>query len=410
MIFQTGIGVDIRPNEVILAYLKQSFRGVMLAAHSVHAVEPGKSQKEKMADVKSFIMEFISENQIVTKDLVIGIPNDQVIFRELEYPMAVKENLRTTIEYDIDKYIPLTADDICFDYQVVEEDREKNLLRILLAFIKKTDCKPYISLCKQWPGGVYGLGISTVAEANCSAFVSGNKSQTLDRHIRQFLTKDGTDPMDGDALHPADLGRVGIPSRDLIPAFGLALEILRETPIRLNLLPFEVRKKPSRIGYYALTGLAALVILFAVAWAGGNLFRQQMRLKSAEKEIRQLSSEVASITEMKQRIKELEERAGVLKDIRARTSFLDILKELTQVIPNTAWVTKLSFTDKGIQLNGFSESASELISVLESSPLFEDVVFLSAIVKDPKQERERFYIGLKSVDLNQSGEADDYTK
>ncbi len=410
MIFQAGIGVDIRQNEVILAYLKQSFRGVMLAAHSVHAMEPDKPHNKKLEDVKSFILDFIAENRIVTRDLVIGIPNDQVIFRELEYPVAVKENLHSTIEYDIDKYVPLTADDICFDFQVIEEDRERNRLKILLAFIKKTDCKPYLSLCKQWPGGVYGLGISTAAEVNCRAFLSGNKSQALDGHIREFLIKDEKGPTDGDGSRPVDLDRAGIPSRDLIPAFGLALEILREVPIRINLLPREIRKKPSRAGYYMLTGLAGLVILLAIAWGGGHLFQQQMRLRSVEKEIKQLSLEVASITEMKQHIRDLEEKTGVLRGIRGRSSVLDILKEMTQVIPETAWVTNFSLTDKGIQLKGFAQSASELISYLESSPLFEDVVFLSAIVKDPKKDMDRFYIGLKPVNLNPSGKTSDSTQ
>lgn len=407
MIFQVGIGVDIRQDEVVLAYLKQSFRGVVLAAHTVHAMAPDKSQKERLADVNSFITEFISENRISARDLVIGIPSDQVIFRELEYPLAVKENLRTTIEYDIDKYIPLSADDIYFDYQVVKEDREKNQLKILLAFIKKTDCKPYLSLCKQWPGGVYGLGISTAAEANCSIFLSGNKSRPLDRQIEELLIKDGKSSNQVAVPQSADLGRVGIPSQDLVAAFGLALEILWDVPIRINLLPPEIRKKPSRVGFYTLTSLAVIVILLGIAWGGGHLFRQQIRLRSVEKEIKQLSSEVASLGQMRQRISDLEKKAAVLKDIRGRSSVLDVLKELTQVIPETAWVTAFSFTEKGMNLNGFAQSASELISCLESSPLFEEVVFLSAIVKDPKQNMERFYIGLKLVNPDQSGKAND---
>jgi len=204
-----------------------------------------------------------------------------------------------------------------------------------------------------------------------------------------------------------DLDRAGIPSQDLMVAFGLALQVLGEVPIRINMLPLEIRKKPSRIGYYTLIALAALVILLGMAWAGGHLFKQQMRLRSVEREIKQLSTEVGTVTKTQQRIRALEAKTEILRGIRSPTSALDILRELTQVIPDTAWVTDLSLSDKGIRLNGFAQSASNLISLLESSPLFEDVVFLSAIVKDPKQNRERFNISLKLVNRNFSGKASD---
>jgi len=407
LILQAGIGVDIRQDQVVLAYVTQSFRAVALAAHSVYALEPGWSPKEKMEAVRTFISDFRAENRITTRDLIIGIPHDQVIFREIEYPLSVRENLRSTLEYDIDKYIPLPAEDIRFDYQVIGEDRDKKRLKILLALIKKADCEPYISLCKHWPGGVYALSISTAAEVNCHAFASGNKAKNLEMYVRKLIGKDENGQKGGDGVSPADLGRLGIPSQDLVPASGLALQVVREVPIGINLLPLEIRKKPSRIGYYTLIGLAILVTLLAMAWAGGQLFQQQMRVRSVEREIKQLSIEVGAVKEMQQRIKALEAKTEILRGIRGPTSALDILRELTQVIPETAWVTDLSLSDKGIRLNGFAQSASELISLLESSPIFEDVVFLSAIVKDSKQNMERFNISLKPVNLNHSGKSSD---
>ena len=81
---------------------------------------------------------------------------------------------------------------------------------------------------------------------------------------------------------------------------------------------------------------------------------------------------------------------------------LDVLRELTETIPETAWLTEFRLTDKGIQLSGYAQSASELIPFLELSPLFEDVVFLSASTRDPRQGKERFHIGLKPVSLKAS--------
>jgi Tfp pilus assembly protein PilN len=405
LIFQDSIGVDVKEDELVLAYVKQSFRGVRLAAHSVYTTGTDKSEKEKLDAIPSFIAEFRKENQIQTNSLVIGLSNKKVMLREIEYPLAVKENLRSTLDYDIDKYIPLSADDIYFDYQVIEEDRGNNRLTILLGMIKKTDCEPYLSFCRKWPGGVYGLSASAVATANGYAFLSGDKKRPLNGRVREILTKGKEGLPDQDVFKPTVLENMGIPSFGLIAAFSLGLEILWDVPIRINLLPLEIRKRPSRVGQYVLIGLIALLFFFVTAWGGGHLFRQQMRLRAVIGETKRLSSEVATVTEFEERIKEIEENIATLKESKGdKHSILDILRELTETIPKTAWLNEFRLTDKGIQLIGYAESASELIPLLERSPLFEDVVFLSASTRDPRQKKERFHIGLKPVSLKESEE------
>jgi len=90
----------------------------------------------------------------------------------------------------------------------------------------------------------------------------------------------------------------------------------------------------------------------------------------------------------------LETKAEYLHSLRSGASVSDMLRELTQILPETAWVQEFTFFKREIQLEGFADSASELIPLLEMSPLFKDAVFLSTITKD-KDGKERFRIGLK---------------
>ena len=62
-------------------------------------------------------------------------------------------------------------------------------------------------------------------------------------------------------------------------------------------------------------------------------------------------------------------------------SKLKILKELTEIIPLSAWLTELKYKEGKIELSGEAESASILISALEESPLFSDAEFIAPIVK-----------------------------
>jgi general secretion pathway protein L len=73
---------------------------------------------------------------------------------------------------------------------------------------------------------------------------------------------------------------------------------------------------------------------------------------------------------------------------------VDILNELSIIVPNSAWIKTMDITGNLIKLQGEADAASELINLLESSSLFEDAKFLSTIVKR-KDGKESFNIGLK---------------
>jgi general secretion pathway protein L len=82
------------------------------------------------------------------------------------------------------------------------------------------------------------------------------------------------------------------------------------------------------------------------------------------------------------------------------TSKLEILRELSDVIPPTVWIWNMKLRSKDIEINGFANSASDLIAILDKSPLFEKVEFSSPVTKERRPtgdpaERERFRISAK---------------
>jgi len=77
------------------------------------------------------------------------------------------------------------------------------------------------------------------------------------------------------------------------------------------------------------------------------------------------------------------------------------LRELTQILPPSVWVWQYRYTGKEIEISGFADSASELISLLDKSPMFEKVEFLAPVTKERERrlgadkERERFKIKMR---------------
>ncbi|MDY6972851.1 MAG: PilN domain-containing protein, partial [Thermodesulfobacteriota bacterium] len=196
-------------------------------------------------------------------------------------------------------------------------------------------------------------------------------------------------------VRAVDLAGGGISSHALLPAYGLALNGLKKTPMDINLMPIELRKRPNKTGYYVMFVLGTLLILLVLAWGGGNILRQRLNLNRLNDEIKRLSIEISDLDRIQSRCNELESSIDFLNSLRGgRVPVLNVLRDLSERIPDTAWVRNFNFSFDGVQIEGHAESASELIPLLEGSPLFTDAAFQSTITKG-KDGKERFRIGLR---------------
>jgi general secretion pathway protein L len=75
-----------------------------------------------------------------------------------------------------------------------------------------------------------------------------------------------------------------------------------------------------------------------------------------------------------------------------------VLEELTKILPDTVWIWNFKYSGKEIEISGFADSASNLIPLIDKSPLFERVEFLAPVTKErllrgtEMKEYERFKI------------------
>jgi general secretion pathway protein L len=87
----------------------------------------------------------------------------------------------------------------------------------------------------------------------------------------------------------------------------------------------------------------------------------------------------------------MEARIRSIEDLlRKRDMNLEVLRELTTVLPTDTFLTTYTYRDGKIQLAGSSGSAPDLLSKLEKSPLLKDVTQRGQISKDAKTGKERF--------------------
>jgi Tfp pilus assembly protein PilN len=104
---------------------------------------------------------------------------------------------------------------------------------------------------------------------------------------------------------------------------------------------------------------------------------------------------------------ELKRMASLKKIETGEISKIEILKELAQLLPGTVWIWNLKYGNREVEINGFAESASDLIPLLDKSLLFERVEFVSPTTRErvgrgprsvqalPDKEMERFKIKMR---------------
>ena len=324
--------------------LRASLKGFRLAAQNAVPLEKEMPLEEKVSLVGQFVPEFLKENRIVPSMVFLGLPRHYAVLRYVHLPVAVKENLRDTLGYEMEKYVPFSTEEIHFDFQIIREDQETGMMRLLLVVVKKETLSLFLPMAKEMSAGISGIEVRATATANYfagraggngahdSAFVHLNdtgldvgflEGGRLDYSKDVRLSSKDTDLPDliageldllkrrrmgeengtlnavlcapeGERLverlngegwldvRLSDLSLTGLASCRAVPAYGLALKAFQKPPTDINLLPPQLRKRVSRAGYYVMFCLGVFLILSFVAWGGGQCFEVSVCLGPAE--------------------------------------------------------------------------------------------------------------------------------
>ncbi len=175
-------------------------------------------------------------------------------------------------------------------------------------------------------------------------------------------------------------------------ALGLAFTgMVRRPSIRVNLLPYELRIHQTRWAYVptVIFGLAIIALLIALGFH--EMAQNRVLVRKLDQEIQSLKAPVERVQSFRSQADALEKRITSVEDILLRRDKnLEILRELTTVLPSDTYLSAYQYRDGTIQLVGYSASSSDLIPKLEKSPLLKDVVPKGPIFKDPQKGKDRF--------------------
>lgn len=291
--------------------------------------------KVSFEELEEFIRP-IRESLIMAPRVELILPESWLLGHKVFLPLTVERNLQTVIQYEIDRLTPYKKEEALYSYRIVSRHPESDKLAIEL--------------------------------------------KTVQRKRLDFLLKRLADIN----LAPAAVYPQGSDAQQKEPT--------------LNLLPPDARAESDGAWNNDARrfGLFALALFFAVlAFPAWHLETSLENLQESIEEIRADATTVA------------EKQAILIRQVSAKRSIansrndapgkLALIREITRLLPDNTWVSRLRTNQNTIVIEGESRKASDLIELLEQSPQFQNVRFKSSVTRNPRTTLEQYVITMDII-------------
>jgi len=108
------------------------------------------SSPEDIKLIASALEEFISEAGFSTSDVVLSIDETHVFMRIIKLPIMSDKELRSSIKYEAEQYIPLPLDQINVSYQKLDQDfTEKGKMSVQIVAARKDTVDKYVEILRK---------------------------------------------------------------------------------------------------------------------------------------------------------------------------------------------------------------------------------------------------------------------
>ena len=165
-----------------------------------------------------------------------------------------------------------------------------------------------------------------------------------------------------------------------------------------QLLPEGFQKPGGRFPKVVNAGLGALAAALALLIVIVPIWQDYRRTAELEQELRRVSKVAKDVETLRQDSESLTREARfVLEKKRSEPALVDVINELSRVIPDNTWLYGLQYKDRRLVIQGQSPSASSLIALVEASPYFHNTSFVSPVTKDVSSGFERFQIASEVI-------------
>jgi len=391
----------------------------------------------------------IEQRRLPVRTIALALPRASVTVKPIELP-ALGGEVREMISFELERHLPFPSDDATFDYLLLPDERngatppagrqvviaaaDRRVVEGALRVAEEVKLRPVSltvaahnlpALVGRRPrqekvvwihragdtsdllflvGGTIALSRNVASTDAATVVGEIQRSFTLVRwrgcdavwvsgdgqpEVTSALTERGmtvTEP----PYTPRARGLLAAVTETPRGALDLAVAVAAGRLRPLELLPVGLRPRQITRPQLVTAGFAAATILLALGALLAPGWRETRRLADLNARITRLDTDVRATERV---LQDLERNRRLLATIQSLENSsvrpLPLLRELTELLPNDAWLTLLSADTKGVELTGQASAAAALIPLLENSPRLERVEFSSPVTRGRDKEQFR---------------------
>lgn len=451
-----NISASVEKGSLTVAFGSRFFSRVKMKGFREYNFEDGRYPQPEV--VASSLALAINDLGASKAEVTLSIPKAWSVLKTVEFPLSVKENLSAVISYELDRLTPFASEDAFYDYRVVAESHEKLTILVMAAkadminpyieALRETgisvnkitvNLSGLETLCRHMDRNSAPIFVEIKENSYEGALFLNNSITGIFSGI--FNTQDEKKKMDMLMTEVAPLAdtlkihekplQMLVLLRDksatlkelLKLQMNLPVRILNETDLQLSssvpykeipyaaagavlesLLPgskgFNLLKKaihdtpktPKVVTILLILIILALWILYVLS----PLRVETKRLSEIDRQIQIRKDEVLKVEALKKETESLNTEVETIQNFKANKPMaLNILKELTTILPKTAWLSRVRITETTVELEGYATSATGLLSKLEASKYFKKTEFSSPTFRDARMNSDRFTIKME---------------
>ncbi len=265
-------------------------------------------------------------------ELALTISTDRILRKLITLPLATQENLRQVLEFQIEQYTPFSPSQVYFGFLVKARSFELGQLTVELVVTPR---------------------------------------DAIDEALKT-------------------LSELGVDVRTAFAQDMFAANTL------LNLLPAALSIAPSPLKHGPNLWLAVLVVLLGLAAIAMPIVIKREAVLQMLPWVDRAKKAAETVDTMRRDLDARIERHNFVLGKRENSpAVIQLLEELTRVLPDDTWVQTLDIKGKELQIQGETASSVRLIGLFEQSSVFKDASFRSSLTKGQVSGTEHYQLALQ---------------
>jgi general secretion pathway protein L len=263
----------------------------------------------------------------------LRLPLDGCFARSIELPAGARKDVRQILDMDLERATPFKHRDVYTAHVVDGEDAARGRLRVRQLVTKREAVDPLVAEVKS-------AGLE-VAYVDCWSGQPGS----------------------------------GLPVNFLAPRDGAGGQGGTRRAVR---------------------GLAGLALLLLASGLLLGLLRYETALAELETKTAQARQQAAAVRGVLERADSAVADLARLQDLKMkRVPAIEVLEEVTRILPDTVWLTDLRLEDDVLDISGLAPSAAALPPLFGKSALVTDAALTAPVTFDQREDKERFSLRVR---------------